>query len=277
MDYDPGVQAYASARHAAAVDQELPREIALANEAVTICIGLVDFMRYPRVAEEANTLAAWLCFRRAAEQLRTAHFLAYLGHYSEVALLVRGVYESAGLARKLAVEPEAADRWVQEGTWHPDRDVRAWVRDHGGDAEVSREFYRHASDASHTTWLSTAPFLAELADEETPICVNVFDERYARQSLLGVVGAGLFIAHCVRNAVVDEVVLPIELRQRIVALHEAAGNDAEHLHQDWDEVARRQDQLAERVNRAEGLDQRLADDPLSYDNVVKGDHLDPET
>lgn len=256
--------------HAASVDRQLPREASIAAEAVTLSVGLVDFLKASPVAEEANTLAAWLCIRRSAEQLRVAHFLAYLGHYSEVPLLVRGAYESAGLARKLAHEPDAAEKWVQKGTWHPDREVRRWVEEHGGPVDVSREFYRHASDTAHTTFLSVAAFFDEIEHRTLPICLNRFDERFARQSLLGVVGAGLFIAHCVRNAMADEVVLPVDLGQRIVALHEEAlGEDAEHLHQDWHHVARRQDELRQRVNSVEGLDERLAADPHSLHNLLR--------
>ncbi len=48
-------------------------------EAVTLSVGLVDFLKAAPLVEEANTLAAWLCFRRSAEQLRVSHFLAYPG------------------------------------------------------------------------------------------------------------------------------------------------------------------------------------------------------
>lgn len=183
---------------------------------------------------------------------------------------MRGVYESAGLARKLAHEPDAAEKWVQKGTWHPDREVRRWVEQHGGPADVSREFYGHASDAAHTTFLSVAAFFDEIENCDLPICIDRFDERFACQSMLGVVGAGLFIAHCVRNALADEAVLPVDLGQRIVALHEEAlGEDVEHLHRDWDDVARRQDELRQRVNSAEGLDDRLAADPHSLHNLLR--------
>lgn len=268
MDYHPGVQAQASAVHASVVDQELPRESSLAVEAVSANVGVIDFLRSSRVEDEANTLAAWLGFRRAVEQLRIGHFVAYLGYYSEVPLLLRGAYESAGMARHLAHDPEAADRWVQEGTWHPDKKVRDWIRQNGGDAEASRTYYGHASDVAHTTWASTAPFFGEL-DRGLPICVNPFDLQQARQSLLGVVGAGLFVAHCVRNATADEIVLPIELRQRIIALHREAGGDTDHLEQDWAEVAQRQNQIRDRVNRAAGLDERLAAEPLSVFNLAR--------
>lgn len=44
----------------------------------TLNVGLVDFMRAVSVVEaEPNTLAAWLGFRRAVEQVRVGHFVAY--------------------------------------------------------------------------------------------------------------------------------------------------------------------------------------------------------
>jgi hypothetical protein len=273
VDYDPGVQAQASALHMAAIDRELPREVAKASEAVSVVVGLVDFARLGPFEDEPNTLASWLCLRRAVEQLRVAFFSAYVGHYSEVPLLVRGAYESAGLARQLALDPDAADRWVQEGTWHPDREVRKWLRENGGDAEVSRNFYGHVSDVAHTTWASTAPFLPEIADRSLPLCVNPFDLEHARQSLVGVLGAGLLVAYCARNAYADETVLPIGLRRRVIALHAAAGGETAQLEQDWDEVARRQEQLKDSVNRASGLDDRLAANPLSITNL-KGPDTD---
>ena len=99
-------------------DESIGRPVAVVN---TSCApAMVDLARQTPVEEEANSLASWLCFRRAVEQLRVAYMAAVMGHYSEIDLLVRAVYESAGLGRKLALEPRNGERWLREGAWHPD-------------------------------------------------------------------------------------------------------------------------------------------------------------
>jgi hypothetical protein len=230
-----------------------------------------DLARQTPVEYEANTLASWLCFRRAAEQLRVAYMAAVMGHYSEIGLLVRAVYESAGLGRKLALEPHDADRWLHEGAWHPDREVRKWIREQRDDDDAGKAYYKHASDHAHTTFASAVVYLPELEDRQIPMGNHAFDEGAASTALRGVAMGGLFAVHCLRNACPDEAVFPTELRQLIVDLSGRAGGETAHLERDWAEEEDRRRQLLDRVQDVAGLDERLDQDPNSIRNLTRPD------
>jgi len=273
-DQDPTAEAeqeVAETDHPGMVARHLREEVGLAREAVSILWELLEFARQmPKLAEEANSLAGWLCLRRSLEQLRLAFYASIAGHHTEVPLLARAVYESAGLARMLAVEPEAADQWVHNPPWQKDKQVRDWIRDRGGDADAYAEYYSQASELAHTKLASMRPLLPEL-DRGLPVGSNPFEVDIASASIRGVTSAGLFAIHCYRNAGISDDLLPIPLRKRIVDLHGAAGGVTDHLDQDWEAIRRRTEELADRVNRAVGLDQRLAEDPLSYQNLRADD------
>jgi hypothetical protein len=135
------------------------------------------------------------------------------------------------------------------------------------DDDLGREVYKHFSDSAHTTWRSVTGFLPELEDREVPVGANPFNEVVAEGCLLGIANTDLFVLHCLRNAVADETVLPVELRQGIVRLHEDLGSEADHLRRDWDEEERRRNILAEGVADAATLDERLRRDPRSVSNL----------
>jgi hypothetical protein len=261
----------ASAEHIRQLELHLPADLALATDTLTLLATMVDIARHTPVEEEANSLAAWLCFRRAVEQLRLAYMAALLGHYSEIGLLVRAVYESAGLGRVLAVEPEDAERWLREGTWHPDSKVRKWIREQRGDDDAGKTYYKQASDRAHTTLASVVVYMPELDDRQQPMANHTFDEGPARDSLRGVVAGGMFAVHCLRNACPDEVVFPVELRQKVVELTGRAGGQTEHLERDWAEEENRRQRLLERVRDSAGLDERLERDPNSLRNLTRLD------
>jgi hypothetical protein len=177
----------------------------------------------------------------------------------------------------LAKEPLDAEKWVREGVWHPDRRVRKWVSErlYADDDDDGREFYRHISNSAHTTWASVTGFLPELTDRNVQVGANSFDEVMAHDALLSVAFTGLLIAHCVRNAVADEVVLPIELRQRIVDLHRDLGGEVDHLERDWAEEESRRNALAQGVADAATLGERLKSDPRSISNLLANERVDP--
>src|SRR5438874_1901765 len=78
----------------------------------------------PFSATSPNDLAAVTLLARALTELSAALHLSVSGFHSEIASIIRGPYESAGLARVLAKDPDLAERWLREGTWVPDRQVR---------------------------------------------------------------------------------------------------------------------------------------------------------
>ena len=256
--------------HATLVHETLPEQVDLAREAVAILGGLLDRARQEtRLDEEVNSLAGWLCLRRSLEQLRLAFYAAIAGHHTEVPLLARAVYESAGLARMLAVEPDDADNWVHDPPWQKDKHVRDWIRARGGDADAYAEYYAQASELAHTKLISMRPLLPEL-EAGSSVGSIAFDPDIAASSLGGVLSAGLFAIHCYRNAGISDDLIHPPLWRRIVDLHEAAGGVTDHLDQDWEAIERRRVELARRVNRAAGISQRLDEDPLSY-RKLRGD------
>lgn len=268
MSADPGAQAMASAVHAEKVHQHLPEEVELANESISVLTELVDSARHvSQVDQEANSLAAWLCLRRALEQVRIAHFCALFGHYSEVPLIARGAYESAGLGRMLALEAEAAEKWMHNPSWQRDSDVRTWIAGRGGDAEGYADYYRQASNYAHPRFVSMTPFFAEL-DGSVPMCAHPFDGEIARTCLLGTASASLFVIHCFRNASATEDVIPPDLRERMAGLHEAMGGDLGDLDTDWAAIEQRREEMASRARDASGLEGRLESDPLSIHNLT---------
>jgi hypothetical protein len=116
----------------------------------------------------ANVLRGQACLHLAQRQLRAAVHLLLFGYYSEVRCLLRASYEAAGLGRRLAKEPDKAERWLRKMSWFPDREVRVWLREAGRvtddqHAEFGR-FYGRLSRWAHPTALS-ALSTAEMTDE----------------------------------------------------------------------------------------------------------------
>lgn len=246
----------------------------LADRSVGVSHALLAyFLEEPSWTAEVNTFAAMLCFRRAIEQCTAGLFLVGTGLLSEVPLVLRGAYESAGLGRKLVREPDAAERWLNDGTWHPDREVRAWLRESGGDdfAETYRAHYRNMSDMAHTTLYSCRPFVDAGEEDDAPTITPMFVA--ARQIdgegyLTAVAATGLFVFFCMRNAAVDERVIPEELRQEAQSLMEAiTGEPADHLDRDWDAERKWLDRFISAMPPAESLDERLADHPTAFDKL----------
>ncbi len=104
-----------------------PRSSQLA-EAFRLLGWVTQMVPQPWTATFSNDFAALACLARAVRQLDAALQLALFGYYSEVPTLVRGAYESAGLARIVAKDDEKGERWVRQGAWVPDREVRAELR-----------------------------------------------------------------------------------------------------------------------------------------------------
>jgi len=75
----------------------------------------------------ANDFCAHACLTMACRQLQATQVLLLHSFYSEARILLRTVYESAGIARMLAKEPELADRWLRKRHWFPERQVRDWL------------------------------------------------------------------------------------------------------------------------------------------------------
>lgn len=238
---------------------------------------------------EANVVSSVACFTRAYRQVRAALLLAHVGYYSEVGLLLRGAYESAGTGQRLAKEPDEADKWLRKNQWWPEKVVRARLR-----ALVERDvadadmdyaaFYRVVSADSHPTAVSTVGLLNVDAVGFRPRLSSQYDEAAFTEMLWRSAAVCVFACFALRNATPDERVLHPEWRR---ALHEcmrvlsqASGKGAEavaHLDRDWGMERDHWKMIVDRTRRVAGLDDRLRADPLSWTNLVKDDgQIDPD-
>lgn len=261
----------ASPAHLKAVLDKLTVEVDLANEAVMLGDKLLRFARDVSIglAEEHNSAAAWLCQRRGLEQLRVAITNALMGNYSEVPLLIRACYESVGLGRMLAHSPEDAERWITKGDWHPDREVRAWLRENGQEilAADCKNFYDKASNYAHTTFRSCVPFLKEITTR-VDLDAYQFSEVQARESLLGVAAGALFLADCFIDAIADKRVLPVQLHDEATQLHERLATVGQGA-QPEDPRPGQAEQFLSNLRPSETLDERLRSDPNHVDRMFK--------
>ncbi len=257
----------ASPEHLKAV-LKLTVEVDLANEAVMLGDKLLIYARDVSIglAEEYNSAAAWLCLRRGLEQLRVAITNAILGNYSEVPLLIRACYESVGLGRVLAHSPKEAERWASEGVWHPDRKVRAWLRETWRQeilAADCKSFYDEASVYAHTTFRSCVPFLKEMTTR-VDLGAYEFSEVQARESLVGVAAAALFLADCFTDALADRRVLPVALRDEATGLHGRLATIGQGA-QPEDSRPGQAEKFLSHVKPSDTLDERLQSDPNRVD------------
>lgn len=218
-----------------------------------------------------NDFAALVCFTRAFRQIRAASLLCHFGYYTEVGAVLRGVYEAAGLGRLLAKEPERAERWLRDGTWFPDREVRAWLIEFRSDQKAASpyaSFYKQLSQIAHPVAKSCLP----LVDFEVAVPRMMLQTRFDQEAfdlhLREIAATALFTCFAFRNASVDEERLPPNWRQELYELaEEVSGRDLPHLAREWDREDARFRALVERIRRANELDEALDAEPSSWRNV----------
>ncbi len=229
----------------------------------------------------ANVLGGQACLHLAQRQLRAAVHLLLFGYYSEVRCLLRASYESAGLGRMLAKEPDKAERWLRKMSWFPDREVRAWLKETGrvtGDqhADFGR-FYGRLSKLGPPNSLVRAAHggndrrehhLRPRDAAQLGTCRTLLDELAA---------TAIFCAFALRNAAVSEQALDPEWRRDLyAAMEDLTGQVQPHLQRDWDLERAQYDRLAERTRDVVELGDELRSNPrawhnLSTDETVDGD------
>jgi len=143
----------------AAQTGDLP-ETAQVVRAVTLFRSMaLSKTHYPHATTFPNELAAAACMGRAVRQLDAAMALLAQGFHAEVTTLLRCLYESVGLGRVLAKDrensSERAVKWLEQGTWWPERAVRKWLEETRFVEEPQiaayRNYYSEASDWTHPT------------------------------------------------------------------------------------------------------------------------------
>jgi hypothetical protein len=222
---------------------------------------------------EVNDFAARACFVRALRQIRAASMLAMFGYYSEIGLVLRGAYESAGLGRVLAKDPQKAERWLKKGQWFPEAEVRAWLRAGGMNSESLNDYtvgYQQLSSWAHPTAASCLR-LVEIAPSGPSLRLRTyFDEEYLRHWIREITATAVFASFAVRNAAVSETVIDPRWRQDLYELAETVfERTLPHLHRDWEVERELHARYRRRVLPVAGIDERLDADPRSWRNISR--------
>jgi len=214
----------------------------------------------------------------AAPAPAAVHLLLF-GYYSEVRCLLRASYESAGLGRMLAKEPDKAERWLRKMSWFPDREVRAWLRQAGQvtddqHADFGR-FYGRLSGWAHPTALSALQ-TAEMTDDSITFgLVTRPDLAHARTLLDEIAATAIFCAFALRNAAVSEQALdPAWRRDLYAAMEDLTGQVQPHLQRQWDLERAHYDRLAKRTRDLAHLEDELRSNRRSWHNLSTDDPVE---
>jgi len=222
-----------------------------------------------------NVLAGVACLASAFRGLRAATLLAMNGYPSEARAIVRRTYEAATLARMLAHEPALAEKWLKEGEWFPDREVRKWfgVQSPPGEQRSAyQEYYNGASSYAHPTLRSTGSLLLT-ADDTGRLSLNTGTDIAETLVVLQEIAAEtVFVGLALRNGLVDPQVLSPAWHQHLDVLATKAGVDLPNLRKDWAEADLAYGRFLAAVMPAEEVDTYLREHPNSYNNIrTRGD------
>jgi hypothetical protein len=231
----------------------------------------------------SNDVAAASGLIRAYQGVQAAAVLAVTGFYTEARACMRGVYESAGVARMLAHNPEMSERWMRENEWVPDRKSRAFAAEMAGgdeDAKIPHQkYYKQASASAHPSALTTLPYFFDQDGQVSPSLYPKFDADVFTAVANELTVQAVFVAYCFRNAVADTSFIPPQWLQDLARhARELSGTPMEHLDADWEERERRFRALNSRIRPIEEITEFLRAHPNSSYNVKRrADGIDVET
>jgi hypothetical protein len=254
--------------HARHLDETAPAHRGPVGELLTLLGLFLEWAAIPRRGEFPNVVGALACLTRAYRQLRATLVLCHFGYYSEVGLLLRGAYESAVTSRYLAKDSGAAERWLKDNTWFPDRQIRKWF---AKDPESYAEFYRYLSSMAHPTAGSAMMLLNPTDDGVFPRTSSFIDQELIESAYKGVYLTAILVCFAARNSVVAEEVIPPWWRQRLAEIAKEAGptHSWEHLARDWEQEQHRYRDLMERIRSADELPEEMSLNPLSWTNLQR--------
>ncbi len=222
-----------------------------------------------------NVLAAVSCYTRAFRGIRAATVLATSGLYLEARVYARDVYESSGLGRMLAKRPDKADRWLLADRWINDNEVRQYAQQFTAPGvpitnSAYSEYYRVASDLHHPTAKACIPLvLTDATSPCEPRLASEYDEDTFVDVLHEIALECAFVCLTIINAAASPDVIPPGWRRAVTEFVTEIGEgvDWSHLERDWEDQARRFNDLAAHVVRADQLDEVLENHPNSLGNV----------
>lgn len=244
-------------------------------------LDLIDFMirlvttSLNETEKATNTLAALACYTRAFRGIRVATILATSGFYLEARVYARDIYESASLARMLALRPDKADSWMLANRWINDNEVRQYAQNFTAPGtpiqdSAYRHYYQLASNLHHPTARACLPLV--LTDPSQPCAPQLepaYDEHAMCNALAEIALECAFVCLTMINAAAGEEVIPPSWRQAVIEYITAVGSgtDWSHLERDWQTEGERFADLAAHVLPADQLAEHLKDHPNSLDNV----------
>jgi len=220
----------------------------------------------------SNVVAGLSGLIRASQGLQAAAMLAVFGFYTEARATIRGVYESAGVARMLAHDPEVSEKWMRKNEWIPDRRSREFAAAMAGgdeDAKIPhQEYYKRASASAHPSALTTLPYMFDSNGNIRAMLYPEFNADLFISLSNEITVEALFVAYCFKNALADPDMMPPDW-YRALAQHarEFSGLPLDHLEDDWEERERRFRSLHSQVRPAEEIDDFLRAHPNSAYNL----------
>jgi hypothetical protein len=233
--------------------------------------GLEQFPTNDWASTFPNDLAGSICLVRAYRQLRAAVQLTVTGYYSEVGVLLRAAYESAGAGRMLAKDPELSSRWLLKQEWFPEKQVRQWITGRIVDKEQARGFathYRHLSASAHPTAKSCLGMLVPNDDGPRYRLMSEFDPQSLSMAVRMISGTAIFACFALRNGAAGEGALHPEWRRELQEVAEKVLAVAlPHLDRDWSEEHNRYTRVVGQVRELSELDSELEHNPGSWRNL----------
>lgn len=223
-------------------------------------------------ARFANNVAALSGLIRAYQGLQAATHLAVLGYYTESRATIRGVYESAGIARMLAHDLPQAEKWIRKDTYVPDRHSREFAAVlNGGDPDAKiphQRYYAQASASAHPSALTTLPYLLDPEGVWRPRLYPVFDAEQFKAVAFELTAEVLFVCFCLRNALADHSLLEPRWHRTLAdTARTFSGMPMEHLDDNWEARERLHEGLKQHVRPQAEVNDFLREHPNSYDNV----------
>ena len=219
-----------------------------------------------------NDLAGLACHARSYRDLRAAVTLLTYGYYGQARAVLRGVYESATIGRKLAKEPELAEKWIRRRSQFQDKEVRRWAVDSGliseADDKTYAQMYQYLGRWAHSTLDSCRSYIKTGESRLVLQVATEFDSELFFTLVAEIASMAIFCCFAVRNSAVDERAIDAGWRQRLSELSpEILQRDMEHLERDWEYEKQQYADLRGRVQAADRLHEHLRAHPASWRNV----------
>lgn len=214
-----------------------------------------------------NNMAAVGLLTRAYQGIQAAAHLCLFGFYVEARATLRGVYESAGLARTLAHRIDFAERWLHGGEWFKDNVSRQFVQSASEQRVAHSDHYKQMSQHAHPLAVSTFGYLFTRDMQYRPSAYPLVDREEFEECARYITAVALFVCWAFRKATADPAALPGWWHKRLTELAvKITGDPHDHLDKDWEAHQRRHEALYAELRHSDELEEALEADPNSLLN-----------